>query len=122
MSVQSKIDEIYRLKQVIKAKEEEVAAVRSQVNALETEVISYLQEQGLKGTKSESVSVSISTTVRASFADYEKAIQWIKRHGAWQLFERRISATAYKELREELGKPIPGLQEYEQARLNVRKV
>lgn len=122
MRLQDKIDKIYELKQVIKAKEEEVSEVRSQVTSLESEVIAYLQEQGLKGSRSDSVTVSISTTRRASIADYDKALQWIKRHGAWQLFERRISAKAYEEIREELGKPVPGLQEYEQVRLNVRKV
>lgn len=111
-------------------KDQDIDKVQAKLKVLETErkdLHTQLMEQmdavgtdivrGKKGT------ASISETLRVSIADAEKFFPFVLRRKALHMFERRISVASYKELKEQLGgKEIPGLSEFTQRRLNVRKV
>ncbi len=112
------------------AKREEIAAVNAKVkeleaerNALEARLLSEMQAAGTDICRGEVATVSISDTVRPQIADWDALERFILRKKALALFERRISSTAYREMKELLGgKPVPGLTEFVQTRLNVRRV
>jgi len=122
MNIQAKIDGLYAYIKEIEIAQRAVDEMQKKRHLMESEILTFMQESGLTSMRGTAATVSTSETTRASFEDYDVAIAFIKRKGWWHLFERRISSKAYAEAREALGKPIPGLKEYKQPRLNVRKV
>jgi hypothetical protein len=117
------------LADAIFAQNEKIAAANAVVKELEVEkraleerLIIAMEAAGTDIIRGDLATVSISETVRAQISDFEKLEQFIHRNKALYLFERRIAATAYRELMEtRKGKAIPGLIEFKQQRLNVRK-
>ena len=114
----------------IYSKNEEIALANAKVKELETEkraieerLLNAMQEAGTNIIRGALATVSISETVRPQIADYDELTRFILRRKALHIFERRISSRAYIELKESMnGKPIPGLSEFVQTRLNVRRV
>lgn len=90
---------------------------------LENSLLGKMVEAGTNIVRGSKATVSISETVRPSIHDFEAFEKFIYRKKALHLFERRVAAVAYREMKESLGnKPIPGIAEFTQQRLNVRKV
>lgn len=113
----------------IYSKSAEIAAIDAQrkeldqeKRELENELLAAMQAAGTDIVRGDLATVSISESAKPQIADIEKLYQFVLRKKALHLFERRISSTAYREMRESTGKPIPGLTEFTQVRLNVRKV
>lgn len=112
------------------SKSAEIAAIDAQrkeleqeKRELENELLAAMQAAGTDIVRGTLATVSISESVKPQIADIEKLYQFVLRKKALHLFERRISATAYRELKDQLGdKPIPGLSEFTVTKLNVRKV
>lgn len=122
MNIQAEIDGLYEFIKEIEQAQHAVDEMQKLRKKREDRILQYMGETGLTLMRGSKATVSASETIRASFSDYDEAIKFIKRKGWWHLFERRISSKAYAEARQALGKPIPGLLEYKQTRLNVRKV
>lgn len=114
----------------IYSKSEEIAAASAKVKELETEkraleerLLQGMRDAGTDIVRGAKATVSISETVRAQIADWDELAKFVLRKKALHLFERRIASTAYRELKEQLGgKAVPGLSEFTQTRLNVRRV
>jgi hypothetical protein len=112
------------------AKNEEISQANAVVKDLETEkreientLLLAMQDAGTNIVRGSSATVSISENVRPQIQDFDAFTKFVLRRKALHLFERRIASTAYRELKDELGgKPVPGLSEFTQVRLNVRKV
>lgn len=112
------------------AKNEEIARVNAKVKELEGEkrelentLLTAMQDAGTNIVRGSAATVSISENIRPQIQDFDELERFVLRRKALHLFERRIAATAYREMKELLGnKPIPGLSEFTQLRLNVRKV
>jgi hypothetical protein len=113
---------------LIYAKREEIAAANAKVkeleaerNALEARLLGAMQEAGTDIVRGQLATISISETVRPQLADWSEFERFVLRKKALSLFERRIAANAYREMKDNLGgKPIPGVSEFVQVRLNVR--
>lgn len=74
--------------------------------------------KALKGKHSEA---KLERRLRVGIGDYETFEKFCIRKKALHLFERRISTTAYREMKESLGgKPVPGLSEYLQPKVTVK--
>lgn len=89
---------------------------------LENQLLTAMQDAGTEIVRGSLATVSISQTVKPQIVDIEKLYQFVARKKAFHLFERRIASTAYREMRDQIGKPIPGLSEFTVTKLNVRKV
>lgn len=114
-------DRLYDMNQEIAAANAKVEDLKKDRDAVENELMALMDNVGTDIVRSERTTVSISETLRASISDYAAFTAFVARRKAFELFERRVSATAYRELKETLKKPIPGTTEYTQRRLNVRK-
>lgn len=112
------------------AKNDEIAQVNGRLKELEGEkreienrLLASMQDAGTNIVRGQLATVSISETIRPQLADFDEFQKFVLRRKACHLFERRISAKAYQEMKESLGgKPVPGVTEFPQVRLNVRKV
>jgi len=109
-------------------KNEEIGVIQAQLKELELEkrdieakLLDAMQAAGTDIVRGSKATVSKSEILRAQIVDYEKLQKFVLRRKALELFERRISSKVYSELKSALGgKPIPGLVDFTQTRLNVR--
>lgn len=116
-------DDIYRKNAEIAAANEVVSQLEREKRDLESKMLQAMADVGTDIVRGELATVSISETVRPKIDDWDQFATFVLRKKAPHLFERRISAKAYTEMKETLkGKPVPGTSEYVQQRLNVRKV
>lgn len=112
------------------AKNEEIAGINAKLKekedekrAIEDKLLAAMLDANTTICRGNKATISISENVRPQIQDLEKFYRYVLRHKALHLFERRIAAVAYRELKDSLkGKPIPGLTDFVQQRLNVRKI
>ena len=113
---QSVVDEI-NAKAAAQTKELEL-----EIKDREQTLLLAMQDAGLRTIKGSKSVADIKESLRISIKDFDQLSTFLIRRKALHLFERRISSTAYKEMKDSLGgKDIPGLSEFIQAKLNVRR-
>jgi hypothetical protein len=116
-------DRIYKKNAEIAAANEVVKQLEGEKKELENTLLSAMEQAGTDIVRGELATVSVSTTVRPQISDFEEFAKFVLKRKAPHLFERRVASGAYKEMKEMLGnKPIPGISEFNQVRLNVRKL
>ena len=119
-------DEILELQDKVDAIEAKAAAqtkdAKARIKELEELLLAALQDADMQSFKGKKSVAEVKTTLRVSIKDFVELEKFVICKKALHLFERRISSTAYKELKESLGgKALPGLSEFNQARLTVKK-
>jgi phage shock protein A len=103
----------------VKARLEEIERERK---GLEDKLQAAMDDSNTSVVEGSRGHAEISETSKPKIDDYEAFATFVIKRKATHLFERRVHAGAYKELREQLGgKPIPGLSDFTVRRLNVRK-
>lgn len=96
--------------------------LKLEIKDLEQRLLLAMQGAGLTTIKGAKSIADVKVSLRVSIKDFEALEKFVIRRKAIHLFERRISTVAYKELKESLGgKDIPGLGEFNQEKLNVRR-
>lgn len=116
-------DALYAKKQEIAAANEVVKRLDAEAREIEDELLIRMQDVGTDIVRGSSATISISENIRPQLQDWDAFSAFVQRKKALHLFERRISTTAYREMKEALGnKPVPGVTEFTQLRLNVRKL
>lgn len=116
-------DAIYDLNSEIAAANEVVKQLDNKKRDLENELLLRMQDAGTDIVRGNKATISISATVRPQIQDFDAFSTFVIRKKATHLFEKRVSATAYREMKDLLGgKAVPGLTEFTSVRLNVRKV
>jgi len=119
-----KIDLVYSLRaaRVAKQKEfdEEIAEMKVEENAIKEAIIADLQKQGLDKGSGDACTASITKGVVPQVSDWDAVYKWVKKTGAFEIFERRVSKAAFKE-RYEAGVGIPGIDAREIEDLSLTK-
>jgi len=115
-------DSLYEKNEEISQANAKVEELKREKRELEDTLILAMQDAGTNIVRGNKASVSISEVSRPQIQDFDAFEKFVLRRKALHLFERRIASTAYRELKDQLGgKPIPGLTEFNQVRLNVRR-
>ncbi|GAC1659619.1 MAG: hypothetical protein NVS9B12_13190 [Vulcanimicrobiaceae bacterium] len=123
-------DNLGELGDALYSKNEEIAQINERLSEKEAEkrlieerLLAAMQAAGTDIARGSRATVSLSEVTRAHIVDFDKFTQFVLRKKALHLFERRVSAKAYKEMKDTLGgKDVPGLIDFVQTRINVRKV
>lgn len=116
LAVQEKIDVMTT------AFKSKVTPLEKELEELETTLVNLMTESKLETVRSKNAVVDRKTKTRVSFADFDVFGAFVLRRKALHLFERRIAQKAYQELKDSLGgKAIPGLKEFDQVYVNVRR-
>lgn len=74
---------------------------------------------GLSQVKGSGLTVSVISSTVAQVKDWQAFEQYVHRHQAYHLFERRVHTRAWREETETLGQPVPGTEPYERKRLHI---
>lgn len=117
----SKIDALYSRRQERLAKQRELDALKAKEEAAEQEVLALLDTAKLSKAagKVASVSVAPKTVGQVEPERWNDVYAYIKKHGAFDLLQRRLNNTAYRE-RIEAGENIPGTKSVTVLDLSVR--
>jgi hypothetical protein len=115
------IDQLHALREQKRALEAKVAAVEGEYKGVEEELLERLGREGIDASRGTKASCSITSSVVANVLDWDVLNAWIGKTKNFQLYQRRLSDPAYRELMELKGK-VPGTESFTKKRLNVRSL
>ena len=101
---------------VLLEKEKELKNVQ---NALEAEIAADMERQGLTQTGNDVCTISLKTETVPTVEDWDVLHQHISDTGRFELLQKRMSATAYRELIA-MEPSVPGVRSTELTKLNYR--
>jgi len=105
------IDNLDKIRERKRALDEQVKDLETQYRELSEQILARLAEQGLPKASGRRATVSRSETLVGQLEDWEALTKYISRTKNYQLFERRISAAAFRELFEKKGE-VPGIKPF----------
>ena len=88
-------------------------------NALEAEIAADMESQGLTQTGNEICTISLKTETVPTVEDWDVLHQHISDTGRFELLQKRMSATAYRELIA-MEPSVPGVRSTELTKVNFR--
>lgn len=96
--------------------------LRAAMEAAEREVLSALNEQGVTTSRSTKASVSVTEQEVANVEDWEQFYQYLGKHEAFHLLQRRIASKAVIEELAAEGEAVPGVKILTIHKLGVRSL
>lgn len=118
----AQIDAIYALKLKKKQHEDEAVSLGKLIEAKEIILFAELEEQKIAGAKGKSASASIRESVVPQVEDWDEFYKYIHRNKAYELFERRVHAGAWREHAERRReKTVPGTVPYTKRKVQITK-
>jgi hypothetical protein len=124
LSLGDKIDAYFELKNEIAVRNSVVARLKAQFSELERDLIHALDDNNLTGSQGHSSRCSINETEVAQVDDMDAVYNYIEADfdNRRYLLQRRISSTAFKEIKQITGEDIPGLSSYSKRTISIRKL
>ena len=113
----TKIDHLFAMSETISEREHELKELKSKRAELEADIIKHLHTENATDAGGKMGKVSISVTKHANVKDWKKYYEYIHKHKAFDLLQRRVSDKAYFDRIEE-GEKIPGVEVYTREKLN----
>ena len=103
----------------LKALLEQEKKLKQVQNALETEIAADMERQGLTQTGNDACTISLKTEIVPTVEDWDALHQHIIATGQFELLQKRMSATAYRELIA-MEPSVPGVRSTELTKVNYR--
>lgn len=98
------------------------AGMKAEIKDLEERLLLAMNDADLKKVEGKHSVAEVKEKLRVSIGDFEALEKFVYRGKYLHLFERRIGIKAYEELKAAKGgKPLPGLNEFNQATITVKK-
>ncbi len=98
---------------------EQEKELKSVQNALEAEIAADMERQGLTQTGNDACTISLKTEIVPTVEDWDALHQHITDTGRFELLQKRMSATAYRELIA-MEPSVPGVRSTELTKVNYR--
>lgn len=120
----AKIDAVYKLRaeriEYQHEAEKKIDSFKEREKRLKGAIISELREQKLAKGSGSVCTATITQQVFPQVTDWDRVYAWVKKTGAFEIFEKRISRAAFKE-RYEAGEGVPGVDAREEEDLSLTK-
>ena len=111
-------------REALREEKRKIAEREKELNAaiadIDTQLFDYLDEQGVDRISSNGITLSISENVVPQVTDWNDVYNFVQQTGHFQLFERRMSSTAFRELLAYTDGHIPGVQQFTKRTINMR--
>lgn len=101
--------------------QEKVSGVDAAMEKLEGILLQNFQALGVDSVKTKVGTAYTSTRSKASVADWEAFLGFVKEHEAWEMLERRASKSAVDNYRAAHDEIPPGLNLREEITVNIRR-
>lgn len=92
------IDHLWTIREDIRALEAQVKVLEEEYDTFEERVKHALDEQKLDSGRGGKATASIIQSEVPKLEDWDKFITYVRRSGNFQLFERRVSVNAWREV------------------------
>lgn len=119
-SIGAQIDQLKKKDDEIDAAEGKVKKLRQQRAKLESTLLKSFDKDDIDGAKGKHGVASIKRRSFPSIKQRKKFLRYVIKNRAWDLFQNRISSTAYFDRLEE-GESIPGVNVFEKISVSIRK-
>ena len=119
-SIGACIDQLYKLRQQRLEIEKSADEVKQEENALEKHILDSFSKTDLDGAKGKLATAGINRSTVPNVQDWDAFYAYIKQNDAFDMLQRRVSSTAYRE-RLDNEEVVPGVETYEVIKLSLRK-
>jgi hypothetical protein len=116
------IDKLHTLREQKRELEAAIKPISAEMESINNYLLEKLQEEGMPKASGKSATVSVGETVVPNVDDWDSFYDYIKKEDALYLLERRVSSTAYRELRNLIDGEIPGVTPFTKITLNLRSI
>ena len=113
------LDELHSTRVEIKSFQELENKLKKHQRALEATLMTKLDQQGVDRVGNEVCTVSLKKEIVPTVEDWEAVQRHVRDTGQFELLQKRMSATAYRELRT-MNLDVPGVKATELTRINFR--
>jgi hypothetical protein len=120
-TIGAKIDKLHKLREQKRLLEEKIKLLVAEMDALENELVTQMDAEGVIRSTGKAATVSIGESIRPSVDDWDAFYAYIHRNKYYHLLEKRPSVSGCRELFETKGK-IPGVVPFTQRKLNMRTI
>lgn len=115
------VDRMFNMREKKRELEAQVAKIEAEYKENEELLLQRMKAEATDKAAGKKASASITTGVVANVTDWEALEKYVKKTGNFQLFQRRISDPAYRELMETKG-AVPGISPFTKHKLNLRTI
>jgi len=115
------LSEVTKIRTEIKSVQSEEKLLKSQQRELESQISIRMQEQGLDKISNDICTISLKNEIVPTVEDWDQLHEHIIKTNQFELLQKRMSATAYRELIT-TGMDVPGVKSTELTRVNFRSV
>ena len=113
------LSEVTKLRSEIKTVQAEEKLLKTQQRELESQISIRMQEQGLDKISNDVCTISLKNEIVPTVEDWDQLHEHVTDTGQFELLQKRVSATAYRELIA-AGMDVPGVKSTELTRINFR--
>ena len=113
------LSEVTKVRTEIKSVQAEEKLLKTQQRELESQISIRMQEQGLDKISNDVCTISLRNEIVPTVEDWDQLHEHITDTGQFELLQKRVSATAYRELIA-AGMDVPGVKSTELTRINFR--
>ena len=118
-NLDDKMNMLNDTRQQLKTLQAQEKTLKDTQNYLEAEIAADMAKQGLTQTGNDVCTISLKTEVVPTVEDWDVLHQHISDTGRFELLQKRMSATAYRELIA-MEPSVPGVRSTELTKVNFR--
>jgi len=118
-NLDAKMNMLNDTRQQLKKLQEQEKTLKQTQNYLEAEIAADMTKQGLTQTGNDVCTISLKTETVPTVEDWDVLHQHISDTGRFELLQKRMSATAYRELLA-MAQSVPGVRSTELTKVNFR--
>jgi len=111
--IKTRVDQFVKLRDLIRAKDDEhknnMKPLKETLEQLNAVLLKHLDELGGESVKTDSGTVYRTERKNASLADAEAFMDFVVRHGAFDLLDRKANVTAVEDYINDHDAPPPGV-------------
>ena len=113
------LDYLHSTRVEIKGLQEIENKLKKRQRALEATLMTKLDQQGVDRVGNDVCTVSLKKEIVPTVEDWDSVQRHVRDTGQFELLQKRMSATAYRELRS-MNLDVPGVKPTELTRINFR--
>lgn len=114
------VDRAYKLRAQRLELERKADTIKSEESALKDHVLESFNKADIEGARGKVATASITTKTVAQVEDWDKFYAYIHKNKAYEMLQRRVSDTAFRE-RLEAKKTVPGVKPFNVLGLSLTK-
>lgn len=114
------IDKLFSLRKERLEIERDADEVREKESELEKHILESFNKSDLEGARGKDAVAGIIQSTVPTVKDWDKLFKYVKKEDAFDLLQKRVSATAYRE-RMDAKEVVPGVESFIVTKLSLRK-